>query len=62
MLRTISFVVHEVRLQNADDMQDNRNKGEDEPVQEAVGRAHHQEPDDGLDKVALVQLAKAGNE
>lgn len=43
-------------------MQDNRNKGEDEPVQETVGRTHHQEPDDGLDKVPLVQLPETGNE
>lgn len=42
-------------------MQDNRNECKDEPIQEAVSRTHHQEPDDGLDKVALVQLAETGN-
>ncbi len=42
-------------------MQDNRNECKDEPIQEAVSRTHHQEPENGLDKVALVQLAEAGN-
>lgn len=59
--RQSSFIVHEVGLQNTNDMQDNRNECKDEPIQEAVSRTHHQEPDDGLDKVALVQLAETGN-
>ena len=42
-------------------MQDNRNEGKDEPIQEAVSRTYHQELENGLDKVALVQLAEAGN-
>lgn len=41
-------------------MQDNRNECKDEPIQEAVSRTYHQEPENGLDKVALVQLAEAG--
>lgn len=41
-------------------MQDNGNQGKDEPVQQAVSRAHHQEPDNGLDEVALVQFPRPG--
>ena len=59
--RQASFIVHEIGLQNTNDMQDNRNECKDEPIQEAVSRTYHQEPENGLDKVALVQLAEAGN-
>ena len=41
-------------------MQDNRNECKDEPIQEAVSRTYHQEPENGLDKVALVNWPRPG--